>query len=114
MAIVKRITKRTEQEPTILVASFGTFATGISIRNIHNIFLMESFKSDFIVRQSIGRGLRLHKDKKELNIIDLVDNFSFDTLYGYKYENFIIKHCKERIRIYKKEKFPFEIQNVKF
>jgi superfamily II DNA or RNA helicase len=106
--------KMEDGECVILIASYGTFSTGISIKKIHNIFLTESFKSDVIIRQSIGRGLRLHSDKKVLNVIDFVDDFSFTTIHGYSYKNFILKHSKERIRIYKSEKFPYEIQEVEF
>ncbi len=90
----------------------GTFSTGISVKNIHNIFLTESFKSQTIVLQTLGRGLRTHKDKKLLNVIDFVDNLSYDSDYGYKYVNFFVKHSKERIKIYKEQNFPFEIKNV--
>jgi len=67
-----------------------------------------------LIKQSLGRGLRLHEDKKLLNVIDFVDDFSYETIHGYKYENFIVKHGKERVRIYKKEKFPYEIKEIKF
>ena len=54
----------------ILVASYGTLSTGVSIKNIHYIHLVESFKSDVIIRQSLGRGLRQHKDKSILHVFD--------------------------------------------
>jgi superfamily II DNA or RNA helicase len=101
--------KMEKGENVILIASFGTFSTGISIKNIHNIFFTESFKSEVIVRQSIGRGLRLHKDKDLLTIIDFVDNFSYDGWDGYLY-----KHGKERQKIYKEQKFAYAVKQVKF
>jgi len=87
----------------ILVASFGTFSTGISMNNVHNIFLCESYKSQRIIKQTIGRGMRLHQSKSILNIIDYVDNFMFK---GHK--NFMVSHSIEREEIYKEEKFKFE------
>ena len=101
--------KMEKRDNVILIASFGTFSTGISIKNIHNIFFTESFKSEIIVRQSIGRGLRLHKDKELLTIIDFVDNFSYDGWDGYLY-----KHGKERQKIYKDQKFSYAVKQVKF
>jgi len=101
--------KMEKGENVILIASFGTFSTGISIKNIHNIFFTESFKSEIIVRQSIGRGLRLHKDKELLTIIDFVDNFNYDGWEGYLY-----KHGKERQKIYKDQKFSYAVKQVKF
>lgn len=101
--------KMEKRDNVILIASFGTFSTGISIKNIHNIFFTESFKSEVVVRQSIGRGLRLHKDKELLTIIDFVDNFSYDGWDGYLY-----KHGKERQKIYKDQKFSYAVKQVKF
>lgn len=95
-----------------LVASFGTFSTGISINNIHNIFLTESFKSPIVILQSIGRLLRLHKNKDIANVIDLVDDLSYETEHGFKYVNFLMKHHKERLRIYKSQNFPIQIKEV--
>ena len=96
----------------ILVASYGTFSTGISINNIHNIFLTESFKSDILIKQSIGRGLRKHGSKDILNVVDVVDDLSYVTEHGFEYVNYTMKHGKERMRIYKKEKFPFVIKEI--
>lgn len=91
----------------ILVASFGTFSTGISINNIHNIFLVESYKSENIIKQSIGRGMRKHESKDKVNIIDFVDDFTWK---GRK--NYLMDHSVERIKIYEKEKFPYQVFDV--
>jgi superfamily II DNA or RNA helicase len=97
----------------IIVASYGTFSTGISIKNIHNIFFTESFKSEVIIRQSIGRGLRQHDSKDVVNIYDFIDDFSYKDK-DLDWFNYVYRHGKERIKIYKEEKFPFEIQRIKF
>jgi len=95
-------------DDVILIASFGTFSTGISVKNIHNIFFTESFKSEVIIRQSIGRGLRLRKGKDMLNIIDFVDNFS--TL---NWQNHLYRHGIARQKIYKEQHFPFTVKKIK-
>jgi superfamily II DNA or RNA helicase len=99
-----------EGEDKIMVASFGTFSTGISINNIHNVFFVESYKSEKIVRQSIGRGLRLCEGKERVNIIDFVDDFSLKK--GNK--NYLLKHGEERMKIYEEQAFPYKKYNVKF
>jgi superfamily II DNA or RNA helicase len=97
----------------ILVASYGTFSTGISINNIHNIFLTESFKSEVIIRQSIGRGLRKHSSKDMLNIIDFVDDFRW-THEGKTWKNYMYKQSESRIEIYVEQKFPYEVKRLRF
>jgi superfamily II DNA or RNA helicase len=101
-------------EGKILVASFGTFSTGVSINNIHNIFLVESFKSDVIIRQSIGRGLRKHDDKEVLNIVDFVDDIRYEDEYGKRWNNYLYKHAIRRQEIYKEQNFPYVIKKVSF
>jgi superfamily II DNA or RNA helicase len=95
-------------ENKVLVATYGTFSTGISINNIHNIFLVESYKSEVLIKQSLGRGMRKMEGKDKVNVIDFVDDFSTG-----KYQNYLLKHSKERIEIYKKELFEYKIFNVK-
>jgi superfamily II DNA or RNA helicase len=94
----------------IMVASFGTFSTGISINNIHNVFFVESYKSEKIVRQSIGRGMRLYEGKEKVNIIDFVDDFSINS----KNKNYLLKHGEDRMKIYKQQGFPYKIYKVSF
>lgn len=94
-------------ENRILVASFGTFAQGISIDNLHNIFLVESYKSERIIKQSIGRMMRKHESKDVAIVVDFVDDFSYKSKL-----NHLMKHSEERIEIYKREKFPYSIYKV--
>jgi superfamily II DNA or RNA helicase len=94
-------------EEKILVASFGTFSTGINIKNLHSVSLTESFKSDVIIRQSIGRGLRKHETKDKLIILDFVDDFRFENFTNYLY-----RHSIKRREIYDEQKFPYEIKTL--
>lgn len=100
-------------DDVIIVASYGTFSTGISIRNIHNIFFTESFKSEVIIRQSIGRGLRKHHSKELVKIYDFVDDFRYKDS-DIDWVNYTYRHGMERRKIYKEEQFPYEVQDVKF
>jgi superfamily II DNA or RNA helicase len=96
-----------EGEQKIMIASFGTFSTGINVRNIHTIYLCESFKSDVIIRQSIGRGLRKHDDKDKLLIVDFVDDYRIS-----KHTNYLYKHGLARQEIYKEQNFPYQVRSV--
>jgi len=95
-------------ENKVLVATFGTFSTGISINNLNNIFLVESYKSEILIKQSLGRGMRKMDGKDKVNVIDFVDDFSTP-----RYKNYLVKHGEARIQIYKNEKFKYQIFKVK-
>lgn len=90
----------------VLVASYGTFSTGISVKNLHYLHLTESFKSDVIIRQSLGRGLRLHDDKAILQVFDYTD-----VLRTTK-KNLVYFHGKARQKIYKEQGFPYKIKEI--
>jgi superfamily II DNA or RNA helicase len=94
-------------ENKVLIATYGTFSTGISINNLHNIFLVESYKSEVLIKQSLGRGMRKMDGKEKVNIIDFVDDFSTS---GYK--NYLMKHSEARIAIYRNENFDYKIFRV--
>lgn len=97
------IKKLMEQEDNILcIAITKIFSTGINIKNLHNIILASGGKSSVTVVQSIGRGLRLHPSKKELNIFDICDK-------GFKYSN---EHANKRLKIYEKEKIKVNETNI--
>jgi superfamily II DNA or RNA helicase len=95
-------------ENKILIATYGTFATGISINNLHNIFLVESYKSEVLIKQSLGRGMRKMEGKEKVTVVDFVDDFSTP-----RYQNYLMKHSSARIDIYKREGFEYKIYNVK-
>jgi superfamily II DNA or RNA helicase len=71
------------------------------------VIFADSFKSEQIIIQSIGRGLRLHSEKQKVNIFDLVDVFDKDDL-----NNALYRHYKEREGFYAKRKYPFKIIKV--
>ena len=93
---------------SIVIASYGTFSTGINIRNIHNIVLASPSKSKIRVLQSIGRGLRHGVNKDSILIFDIADDLTFRNQ-----SNFTLNHFQERINIYNEEQFNYEISKVK-
>ena len=105
--VYKRKEIREEGTTKVLVASYGTLSTGVSINAIFNIIFADSFKSEQIIIQSIGRGLRLHSDKDKVNIFDLVDIFDPNDM-----NNTLYKHYKEREQFYIKRKYPYKILKI--
>lgn len=87
----------------IIVASYGTFSTGINIKNLHNVIFAAPSKSRIRNLQSIGRGLRNADGKTHATLFDIVDDLRIG-----KHENFLLKHFVERARIYNSEKFAFK------
>ena len=92
----------------IIVASYGTFSTGINIRNIDNIVFASPSKSKIRVLQSLGRGLRRGDKSKSLKVFDISDDLS---IAGGRL-NFTLRHFKERINIYDEQKFDYEIRRI--
>ena len=91
----------------IVVASYGTFSTGINIRNLHNIVFASPSKSRIRNLQSIGRGLRQSETKSKAVLYDIADD-----LRTKDYVNFTLKHFTERIKIYNEERFPYKIYKI--
>ena len=95
------------QNNAIIVASYGTFSTGINIRNLHNVVFSSPSKSRIRVLQSIGRGLRTNKNKDGATLLDIADDLSWKSK-----QNFTLRHFMERINIYNEEEFDYEIKNL--
>jgi superfamily II DNA or RNA helicase len=86
----------------ICIAISSIFATGIDIKNLHNIILANAGKAKIRILQSIGRGLRLHPSKEKLMLIDLADQL----YYGKK-------HFEKRLDIYNREQIETKITQYK-
>lgn len=93
---------------SIILASYGTFSTGINIPNLHNVIFSSPSKSRVRVLQSIGRGLRKSDSKNEVTLFDISDDLTYR---GKK--NFTLTHFEERINIYNEESFTYKIDTVK-
>ena len=98
----------TENESNaIIVASYGTFSTGINIKRLHNVIFASPSKSRVRNLQSIGRVLRKGKDKVKAVLYDIGD----DCTYHSK-KNYTLNHLIERIKIYNEENFNYEIITI--
>jgi len=96
-----------KENDAIIVASYGTFSTGINIRNLHNIIFASPSKSRVRALQSIGRGLRNSEGKSIATLYDIADD-----LRHKKHMNFTLRHFVERVKIYTEEKFPFKTYKI--
>jgi superfamily II DNA or RNA helicase len=96
-----------KENDAIVIASYGTFSTGINIRNLHNVIFASPSKSRIRNLQSIGRGLRQATGKDKATLYDIADD-----LRHKKRMNFTLQHFVERAKIYNEEKFPFKIYNI--
>ena len=97
-----------KEHGAIIVASYGTFSTGINIRNLHNIVFSSPSKSKIRVLQALGRGLRRTDNKRSVRIFDISDDLTYKT-----HRNFTLNHFYERINIYNEEQFDYKIDRVK-
>lgn len=102
---IRHITEK--ENNAIIIASYGTFSTGINIRNLHNIIFASPTKSRIRSLQSIGRGLRLGDNKKQAVLYDIVDDLRYKS-----HTNFALKHFEERVGMYNEERFPTKIIHV--
>ena len=101
---------------TVIVGSIGCFSEGIDVANLWTIILAQSVKSMFIVRQMIGRGMRMYKGKDKVVIFDIVDDLRFGNNGdpAWLKHNYMWKHHLERNKIYKEHKFPVFDRKVPF
>ncbi len=105
--LIRKLTE--EQSNAIIIASYGTFSTGINIRNLHNVIFASPSKSRIRNLQSIGRVLRKGENKSKARLFDIADDFS----KGEK-KNYTLNHLIERIKTYSEENFEYEIIPVNF
>ena len=102
---VREITEK--ENDAIIVASYGTFSTGINIKNLHNVIFASPSKSRIRNLQSIGRVLRKGNQKTRATLYDIADDISYKSR-----KNYTLNHLIERIKIYNEENFDYDIVNI--
>jgi superfamily II DNA or RNA helicase len=99
----EEIRKATEEERNaIIVASSGVLSTGVNIKNLQYLIFAHPYKAKVRNLQSIGRVLRLDDKNNKAVLYDIIDD-----LHYKKHQNYGLKHWKERLNIYLKEKFDY-------
>jgi len=102
---VRKITER--ENDAIIIASYGTFSTGINIKKLHNVIFASPSKSRIRNLQSIGRVLRKSNEKDKAVLYDISDDISTKSI-----KNYTLNHLMERIKIYNEESFNYEIVSI--
>jgi len=106
----EKIREITELEnDAIIVASYGVFSTGVSIKNLHNLIFASPTKSKVRSLQSIGRILRKSNNKNKAILYDIADDITYKSR-----QNYTLNHLVERIKIYSEELFHYQLHKIKF
>ena len=103
--LVREITEK--ENNAIIVASYGTFSTGVNIRNLHNVIFASPSKSRIRNLQSIGRVLRKGENKTKAILYDIADD-----CISKSRKNYTLNHFIERVKIYNEEQFNYEILTI--
>jgi superfamily II DNA or RNA helicase len=106
----EEIRKIVENDPVKrhdILASSGTFSTGVNLKKLDNLILVNAGKSEVRNLQSIGRTLRKGNDADNATLYDLTDDLSIGT-----YRNYTLEHFRSRIEVYSSEQFPLKIINI--
>jgi len=85
------------------------FSTGVNIKRLNNLIFASPSKSKIRNLQSIGRVLRKSDHGHTATLYDIVDDLTWKS-----YDNFAVRHFKERMEIYTKEQFDFKLHNIEF
>ena len=93
-----------EEDNAVIVASYGTFSTGINIKRLHNIIFASPSKSRIRNLQSIGRVLRKGEGKSIATLYDIADDIGG--------QNYTLRHLNERVTIYNEENFKYEVIKI--
>ena len=106
--IRRLVENETPENNGIIVASYGTFSTGVNIKRLHNLIFASPSKSRVRNLQSIGRVLRQSRGKTVATLYDIADDISTD-----RGNNYTLNHLMQRVKIYKQENFNYELIDVK-
>lgn len=93
----------TEHDDVVVVSTFQLASTGLNIKRIFNLFLIDAGKSFIQIIQSIGRGLRKAKDKDTVNVYDICGDLKFGQ-----------KHLKDREKYYNEQKYHFDKKLIEY
>ena len=107
---VREITEK--ESNAIIVASYGTFSTGINIKNLHNVIFASPSKSRIRNLQSIGRVLRKGSNKFKATLYDIADDCRVTLPNLETKKNYTLNHLLERIKIYNEEHFNYDLVRV--
>lgn len=92
-----------DQNNLMLGASYGVAAVGLNLPRIFNLIILEPGKSHIRVIQSIGRGIRIAKDKDFVDVYDISSTCKFSA-----------KHMKDRKKTYDRNEYPYTVEKIDY
>ena len=92
-----------------ILASYGVFSTGVSIKRIDNVIFASGYKSEIKVLQSIGRTLRKGNGSDDACLYDISDDLRSSAASA---DNYTLDHFKQRVRTYANERFEYRIYTI--
>jgi len=104
---IRHIIENDPEKRHDILASFGVFSTGVSIKRIDNAIFASAYKGEIKTLQSIGRTLRKGNGSDKAILYDITDDLTFGS-----FTNYTLQHFRKRIEIYGSEQFPFRIYNI--
>jgi superfamily II DNA or RNA helicase len=104
---IRHLIENDKEKNHDILASYGVFSTGVSLKRLDNLILASGSKSEVRILQSIGRTLRKGNGADNATLYDITDDLSHGS-----YSNYTLEHFKKRIEIYSSEQFPFRIFNI--
>lgn len=87
----------------VVVSTFQLASTGLNIKRIFHLFLIDAGKSFIQVIQSIGRGLRKAHDKDSVTVNDISSDLKYSR-----------RHLRERLRFYSEQKYKFRENKINY
>jgi len=92
-----------EHDDIVVVATSQVASTGLNIKRIFNLFLVDANKSFIQIIQSVGRGLRKAHDKDSVNVFDVHSDLKYSK-----------RHYNNRIKYYIEHKYPYVEVKVEY
>lgn len=87
----------------IVISTFQLASTGLNIKRIFNLFLVDAGKSFIQIIQSIGRGLRKADDKDSVVVWDVSSDLKYSK-----------RHGNERKKYYTEQKYKFNRRTIDY
>lgn len=92
-----------DEDNLCIIATVHIASTGLNIKRIYNLVLVDIGKSFTRVIQSIGRGLRKAVDKDHVDVFDLCSDLKYSK-----------KHLTDRKKYYKEAQYPFNVSKIDY
>ncbi len=104
---IRHLVENDPEKKHNILASFGTFSTGVNLKRLDNIIFAFGGKSEIKVLQSVGRSLRKGNGSDKAVLYDIADDLSSGS-----YANYTLEHFRKRIDMYGEQQFKMKIFTV--